>query len=184
MPMGDVIRRKRKELGLTQEQVAQRLGISAPAVNKWERGSSYPDITILPALARLLNTDANTLLCFQEELSDEEIAGICNEIAKIMDDQGAEAASAMKKRPGREALALSIYIYIIFSGTVPCAYHVRIIYAPCPSAKKLREETYAVPSRSMITIWFLSILPLWHRPLHPHQPYRPFPELPLQHCPL
>ena len=126
--------------------------------------------------------------------------------------QGAEAASAMKKRPGREALALSIYIYIIFLRyhfspvpflydyiaepartnlifssafylTVPCAYHVRIIYAPCPSAKKLREETYAVPSRSMITIWFLSILPLWHRPLHPHQPYRPFPELPLQHCP-
>lgn len=132
--------------------------------------------------------------------------------------QGAEAASAMKKRPGRETLALSIYIYIIFLRyhffryhfspvpflydyiaepartnlifssafylTVPCAYHVRIIYAPCPSAKKLREETYAVPSRSMITIWFLSILPLWHRPLHPHQPYRPFPELPLQHCPL
>ncbi len=132
--------------------------------------------------------------------------------------QGAEAASAMKKRPGREALALSIYSYIIFLRyhffryhfspvpflydyiaepartnlifssafylTVPCAYHVRIIYAPCPSAKKLREETYAVPSRSMIIIWFLSILPLWHRPLHPHQPYRPFPELPLQHCPL
>ena len=132
--------------------------------------------------------------------------------------KGAEAASAMKKRPGREALALSIYIYIIFLRyhffryhfspvpflydyiaepartnlifssafylTVPCAYHVRIIYAPCPSAKKLREETYAVPSRSMITIWFLSILPLWHRPLHPHQPYRPFPKLPLQHCPL
>ena len=132
--------------------------------------------------------------------------------------QGAEAASAMKKRPGREALALSIYSYIIFLRyhffryhfspvpflydyiaepartnlifssafylTVPCAYHVRIIYAPCPSAKKLREETYAVPSRSMITIWFLSILPLWHRPLHPHQPYRPFPDLPLQHCPL
>lgn len=132
--------------------------------------------------------------------------------------QGAEAASAMKKRPGREALALSIYIYIIFLRyhffryhfspvpspydyipepartnlifssafylTVPCTSHVRIIYAPCPSAKKLREETYAVPSRSMITIWFLSILPLWHRPLHPHQPYRPFPELPLQHCPL
>lgn len=127
--------------------------------------------------------------------------------------QGAEAASAMKKRPGREALALSIYSYIIFLRyhfspvpflydyiaepartnlsfssafylTVPCTSHVCIIYAPCPSAKKLREETYAVPSRSMITIWFLSILPLWHRPLHPHQPYRPFPELPLQHCPL
>lgn len=50
MTIGEVIREKRKELELTQEQVAQRLGISAPAVNKWERGSTYPDITILPAL--------------------------------------------------------------------------------------------------------------------------------------
>ena len=78
MTIGEVIREKRKELELTQEQVAQRLGISAPAVNKWERGSTYPDITILPALARLLNTDINTLLCFQEEVSDEEAARICS----------------------------------------------------------------------------------------------------------
>lgn len=40
MPVGEVIRRKRKEQGLTQEQVAQHLGVSAPAVNKWERGVS------------------------------------------------------------------------------------------------------------------------------------------------
>ena len=54
MPISEVIRRKRKELEMTQEQVAQRLGVSAPAVNKWEKGSSYPDITLLPPLARLL----------------------------------------------------------------------------------------------------------------------------------
>ena len=87
MTAAEVIRKKRKEQGLTQEQVAQRLGVSAPAVNKWERGISYPDITILPALARLLNTDVNTLLCFQEELTDNEIAEICNKIAAIMDEQ-------------------------------------------------------------------------------------------------
>ena len=95
MTVGEVIREKRKELGLTQEQVARRLGVSAPAVNKWEKGGTYPDITILPALARLLNTDINTLLCFQEELSDEEIAQICNEIAKAMETDGMEAAGKL-----------------------------------------------------------------------------------------
>ena len=40
MQMNDVIRRKRRELGLTQEQVAEYLGVSAPAVNKWESGDS------------------------------------------------------------------------------------------------------------------------------------------------
>ena len=102
MTVAEVIRKKRKEQGLTQEQVAQRLGVSAPAVNKWERGSSYPDITILPALARLLNTDVNTLLCFQEELTDNEIAEICNKIAAIMDEQGTEAAIAEAERNVRE----------------------------------------------------------------------------------
>ena len=53
MQMKDVIRQKRRERGLTQEQVAERLGVSVPAVNKWESGASYPDITLLSALARL-----------------------------------------------------------------------------------------------------------------------------------
>lgn len=102
MRVGEVIRRKRKEQELTQEQVAQRLGVSAPAVNKWERGSSYPDISILPSLARLLNTDVNTLLCFQEKLSDNEIAEMCNEIAAVMDEQGAGAAFDAAERKVRE----------------------------------------------------------------------------------
>lgn len=40
MPINQVIREKRKELGFTQEQVADYLGVSAPAVNKWESGGS------------------------------------------------------------------------------------------------------------------------------------------------
>ena len=89
MPVCEVIRRKRKELGLTQEQVAQRLGVSAPAVNKWERGSSYPDIAILPALARLLNTDVNTLLCFQEEPPTMRSQRyVTRQFAAIMEEQG------------------------------------------------------------------------------------------------
>ena len=62
MKINEMIRTRRKEMNLTQEQVASRLGVSAPAVHKWETGSSYPDITLLPALARLLGTDLNTRL--------------------------------------------------------------------------------------------------------------------------
>ncbi len=88
MPMNTTIRERRKELGLTQEQIAEYLGISTPAVSKWESGSTYPDITLLSALARLLNTDPNTLLCFQEEPSRQEITHFCNEIAQILKDKG------------------------------------------------------------------------------------------------
>lgn len=54
MKINETIRSRRKQLGLTQEQVASRLGVTATAVYKWEVGSCYPDITLLPALARLL----------------------------------------------------------------------------------------------------------------------------------
>ena len=40
MPMNIIIQEKRKELGLTQEQVADYLGVSIPAVSKWENGVS------------------------------------------------------------------------------------------------------------------------------------------------
>lgn len=38
MKIGKVIRKYRKELNLTQEEMAARLGVTAPAVNKWEKG--------------------------------------------------------------------------------------------------------------------------------------------------
>ena len=73
MPIGNIIREKRKEKGYTQEQVADYLGVSAPAVNKWEKGTSYPDISLLSPIARLLETDLNTLLCFEEEMTEKEL---------------------------------------------------------------------------------------------------------------
>ena len=44
MKINQIIREKRKELSLTQEQVAELLGVSTPAVNKWENGNSLPDV--------------------------------------------------------------------------------------------------------------------------------------------
>lgn len=92
MKIGEIIREKRKELSLTQEQLADFLGVSAPAVHKWEKGSTYPDITTLPALARVLHTDLNTLLSFQEDLTAEEIARFTNSLDKMIREEGYEAA--------------------------------------------------------------------------------------------
>lgn len=64
--------------------------MTAPAVNKWEKGTSYPDITLFPALARLLDTDLNTLLSFQEDLSDREIALFLNELSELSEKEGVE----------------------------------------------------------------------------------------------
>ena len=65
MNISEQIKTNRKALGFTQEQLASYLGVSAPAVNKWEKGSTYPDIALLPALARLLKIDMNELFSFR-----------------------------------------------------------------------------------------------------------------------
>ncbi len=71
--MGTVIRTYRKQKGLTQEEMAARLGVTAPAVNKWERGSSLPDVALIAPIARLLGITTDKLLSFHANLTDLEI---------------------------------------------------------------------------------------------------------------
>lgn len=80
MKTGEVIRMYRKNRNLTQEEMASRLGVTAPAVNKWENNVSLPDITLLAPIARLLETTPDTLLCFREELSQEEVNAFVQEV--------------------------------------------------------------------------------------------------------
>ena len=64
MQIGEVIRKYRKQKELTQEEMGERLGVTAPAVNKWENGNSLPDITLLSPIARLLGISLEELLSF------------------------------------------------------------------------------------------------------------------------
>lgn len=95
MKINQIIREKRKELSLTQEQIAELLGVSTPAVNKWEKGSTYPDITLLPALARLLKIGLNTLMSFNDDLTDIEIENFVNGIDKVVQEQSYKTAFQM-----------------------------------------------------------------------------------------
>ena len=73
MTIGKVIRKYRKELGLTQEEMATSLGVTTPAVNKWENENTLPDINLLAPIARLLGISTDELLSFKDNLTDEEV---------------------------------------------------------------------------------------------------------------
>lgn len=79
MQLHHVIRKYRKEKGLTQEEMASALGVTASAVNKWERGNALPDITLLGPIARLLGISLEELLSFREELTPQEIQSLVKE---------------------------------------------------------------------------------------------------------
>ena len=67
MTIGKRIAALRKEKGLTQEELAQHMGVSGQAVSKWENDQTCPDISALPRLARLLGVTVDELLEGKEE---------------------------------------------------------------------------------------------------------------------
>ncbi len=71
--IGENIKRLRREKELTQEALADFLGVTFQSVSKWERGESYPDITLLPALASFFDVSCDVLLGFDEALKEEKI---------------------------------------------------------------------------------------------------------------
>ncbi len=60
--IGTRISRLRRECGMTQEELGERLGVSAQAVSKWENDISCPDILTLPTLADILGVSTDELL--------------------------------------------------------------------------------------------------------------------------
>ena len=65
--LGAFICRRRKELGLTQRELADRLFVTESAVSKWERGLSYPDITLVRELCAVLEVSEHELLTASED---------------------------------------------------------------------------------------------------------------------
>ena len=84
MRIGEQIKNYRKTARLTQEQVANYLGVSTPAVNKWEKGSNMPDISILVDIADYYD------ISIPDIINGERKSEIMNEeerkIAKTMSD--------------------------------------------------------------------------------------------------
>lgn len=68
-----VLARKRKEKGITQDELANYVGVSKASVSKWETEQSYPDITFLPQLAAYFNISVDELIDYQPQMTREDI---------------------------------------------------------------------------------------------------------------
>ena len=117
MEIGQIIREYRKNKGITQEEMANRLGVTAPAVNKWENGNSQPDIMLLAPIARLLNITLDTLLSFEEELTGEEINNIIYEMNDKLKEESYEktfkwAKEKIEQYPNCEQLIWQVAIVL------------------------------------------------------------------------
>ena len=69
--IGGFISRKRRELGMTQQHLADRLNISFQAVSKWENGSTFPNVELLPELSKAMEVTVDELLSGCEKDGEE-----------------------------------------------------------------------------------------------------------------
>lgn len=108
--IGKFIAKNRKDKGLTQEALAEKLGISTNAVSKWERGLSFPDVSLFKKLCSELDISIEELINGEKskstESKDKAIIASLEEKTKI------------EKKSKKKIILLSIFILLIIAFSV------------------------------------------------------------------
>ena len=104
-----VFKNLRKQREMTQEQIAEVLGVSCQAISKWETNSSYPDISLLPIIADYFGVSVDCLLGHDTGKQIEEINEACAKAeVMIAEERYMEAIPPLRemliKHPGNEKL--------------------------------------------------------------------------------
>lgn len=106
---GQLITELRKEKGLTQKQLADELNVTDKAVSKWERGLSFPDISMLEPIAQTLDISIMEILAGERKGEDEILT---SEEARQMIKESVEL-SEEEIRHKRERSRLLIIILVV-----------------------------------------------------------------------
>ena len=84
MSLGNILIAKRREKGITQEDLAAHVGVSKGSVSKWERGNSFPDIMLLPIIAEYFGITIDQLMSHSPQLSKYEVVKIYTRLAESL----------------------------------------------------------------------------------------------------
>lgn len=90
MNIGTIIMEKRKEKQVTQQELANFVGVSKASVSKWETGQTYPDITLLPLLAAYFDITIDSLLTYEPQLDNHEIQRIYGMLKNSLETKSAD----------------------------------------------------------------------------------------------
>ncbi len=83
LSLGENIRLLRRKKEITQEQLADALAVSFQAVSRWENGTTYPDIELLPAISEFFSVTVDELLGISEEEKERQAQELCEEFFQI-----------------------------------------------------------------------------------------------------
>lgn len=95
--IGQTIKSMRMEKDITQETLANFLGVTNQSISKWERNETYPDITMLPAIASFFSTSVDNLLGINKIEQEKKQEYYCNEYMRLWSEHKFEEVTALMK---------------------------------------------------------------------------------------
>ena len=114
--LGEKIRTLRKSKNISQEVLANYLGVSFQAVSKWEKGETLPDVTLIPAIACFFEVSTDELFDFNRLETEQKVLKLCGQIAQWRNEQPEEAEMAyrdlLKQYPGNDIVMANL-LYVL-----------------------------------------------------------------------
>lgn len=98
LSIGQTVTQLRKKCNITQEQLASNIGVSAQAVSKWETDASYPDISLLPVIAKFFGVTVDYLLEYNVSEGKKSIDETLTQIRKLNFDRKFQEAIKLIER--------------------------------------------------------------------------------------
>lgn len=106
--IGEKIKFLRKQKNISQEVLANYLGVSFQAVSKWENGSTMPDVTLIPAIASFFSVTTDEIFDFNLMEMEKQVDAICDEALeyRLSDSERAERIlrEGLRKFPGNDTI--------------------------------------------------------------------------------
>ena len=94
--LGEKIKTFRKQKNISQEVLANYLGVSFQAVSKWENGSTMPDVTLIPAIASFFAVSTDELFDFNLYETEKQVDAICLEAYKYRESDTARSEQILR----------------------------------------------------------------------------------------
>lgn len=146
--IGQLIRQKRKLLGMTQAELASKLQVTNKAVSKWETGESKPDILLLPKLADIFSVTTDELLGVPSNAVDERLTEDATEFESAL-----IATKSRLKQVGLIILSIVFFLVsLLFSVSTMVAFDKNEVVAATGSVS---DQPFLIIMSLVSTLLFL-----------------------------
>ena len=147
--IGENIRRLRRAADMTQEQLADKLGVSYQSVSRWENGTTYPDMEFLPVLSSIFGVTVDELIGMEESKKKEQIYERYRVYGELCDGDQPEEVVSLLRELRRDCMtdpALSGYLWQLFSnvqyGSDAVMHHPDVLSELRITAKEILDGNY------------------------------------------